>query len=83
MYMVLFVAAARRHVVQLSDNAAAEDVLEGLSQNSGFDEKLGKLKRETRKDSAEMQVSSRREFVLRPACAQKIGTQRRAYIQRG
>jgi len=55
--------------IQLSDNAAAEDVLEGLSQIQGLMEKLGKLNVNT-KDSAEMQVSAA-EFVLEGLHAHK------------
>jgi magnesium chelatase subunit I len=55
--------------IQLSDNAAAEDVLEGLSQIQGLVEKLGKLNVST-KDSAEMQVSAA-EFVLEGLHAHK------------
>src|ERR1700730_10022145 len=43
--------------IQLSDNAAAQDVLEGLRQIQGLMEKLGKLNVNT-KDSAEVQVSA-------------------------
>src|ERR1700732_1975130 len=60
--------------IQLSDNAAAEDVLEGLSQIQGLMEKLGKLNVNT-KDSAEVQVSAA-EFVLEGLHAhKKIGRQ--------
>ena len=55
--------------IQLSDNAAAEEVLEGLSQIQGLMEKLGKLNVNT-KDSAEMQVSAA-EFVLEGLHAHK------------
>src|ERR1700732_587508 len=55
--------------IQLSDNAAAEDVLEGLSQIQGLMEKLGKLNVNT-KDSAEVQVSAA-EFVLEGLHAHK------------
>src|SRR5467141_572417 len=55
--------------IQLSDNAAAQDVLEGLSQIQGLMEKLGKLNVNT-KDSAEMQVSAA-EFVLEGLHAHK------------
>jgi magnesium chelatase subunit I len=55
--------------IRLSDNAAAEDVLEGLSQIQGLMEKLGKLNVNT-KDSAEMQVSAA-EFVLEGLHAHK------------
>src|SRR6266478_3726018 len=49
--------------IQLSDNAAAGEVLEGLTQIQGLMEKLGKLNVNT-KDGAEMQVSAA-EFVLK------------------
>ncbi len=55
--------------IQLSDNAAAEDVLEGLRQIQGLMEKLGKLNVNT-KDSTEMQVSAA-EFVLEGLHAHK------------
>jgi magnesium chelatase subunit I len=55
--------------IQLSDNAAAQDVLEGLRQIQGLMEKLGKLNVNT-KDSAEMQVSAA-EFVLEGLHAHK------------
>jgi magnesium chelatase subunit I len=55
--------------IQLSDNAAAEEVLEGLSQIQGLMEKLGKLNVGP-KDSAEMQVSAA-EFVLEGLHAHK------------
>jgi magnesium chelatase subunit I len=55
--------------IQLSDNAAAEDVLEGLSQIQGLMEKLGKLNVNS-KDSAEMKVSAA-EFVLEGLHAHK------------
>ncbi len=55
--------------IQLSDNAAAEEALEGLSQIQGLMEKLGKLNVNT-KDSAEMQVSAA-EFVLEGLHAHK------------
>jgi len=55
--------------IQLSDNAAAEDVLEGLSQIQGLMEKLGKLNVNT-KDSAEMKVSAA-EFILEGLHAHK------------
>jgi magnesium chelatase subunit I len=48
--------------IQLSDNAGAEEVLEGLTQIQGLMEKLGKLNVGP-KDSAEVQVSAA-EFVL-------------------
>src|SRR5260370_40376881 len=47
--------------IQLSDNAAAQEVLEGLTQIQGLMEKLGKLKVNS-KDGDEMQVSAA-EFV--------------------
>jgi magnesium chelatase subunit I len=55
--------------IQLSDNAAAQDVLEGLTQIQGLMDKLGKLSVNT-KDSAEMQVSAA-EFVLEGLHAHK------------
>jgi magnesium chelatase subunit I len=55
--------------IQLSDNAAAQEVLEGLSQIQGLMEKLGKLNVNA-KDSAEMQVSAA-EFVLEGLHAHK------------
>ena len=55
--------------IQLSDNAAAQEVLEGLSQIQGLMEKLGKLNLNT-KDGAEMQVSAA-EFVLEGLHAHK------------
>ena len=55
--------------IQLSDNAGAEEVLEGLSQIQGLMEKLGKLNVGP-KDSAEMQVSAA-EFVLEGLHAHK------------
>ena len=55
--------------IQLSDNAAAEEALEGLSQIQGLMEKLGKLNVGP-KDSAEMQVSAA-EFVLEGLHAHK------------
>src|SRR5260370_41639995 len=55
--------------IQLSDNAAAEDVVEGLSQIQGLMEKLGKLNVNT-KDSAEAQVSAA-EFILEGLHADK------------
>jgi len=55
--------------IQLSDNAAAQEVLEGLSQIQGLMEKLGKLNVNT-KDGAEMQVSAA-EFVLEGLHAHK------------
>src|SRR5712691_2959444 len=55
--------------IQLSDNAAAQEVLEGLNQIQGLMEKLGKLNVGP-KDSAEMQVSAA-EFVLEGLHAHK------------
>jgi magnesium chelatase subunit I len=55
--------------IQLSDNAAAEEVLEGLNQIQGLMEKLGKLNVGP-KDSAEVQVSAA-EFVLEGLHAHK------------
>jgi len=55
--------------IQLSDNAGAEEVLEGLSQIQGLMEKLGKLNVGP-KHSAEMQVSAA-EFVLEGLHAHK------------
>jgi magnesium chelatase subunit I len=55
--------------IQLSDNAGAGEVLEGLSQIQGLMEKLGKLNVNA-KDSAEMQVSAA-EFVLEGLHAHK------------
>ena len=55
--------------IQLSDNAAAHDVLAGLNQIQGLMEKLGKLNVNT-KDDAEMQVSAA-EFVLEGLHAHK------------
>ncbi len=55
--------------IQLGDNAAAEEVLEGLRQIQGLMEKLGKLNVGP-KDSAEMQVSAA-EFVLEGLHAHK------------
>jgi magnesium chelatase subunit I len=55
--------------IQLSDNAAAGDVLEGLSQIQGLMEKLGKLSVGP-KDSVEMQVSAA-EFILEGLHAHK------------
>src|SRR5260370_25800315 len=48
--------------IQLSDNAAAQEVLEGLGQIQGLMDKLGKLN-VNRKDSAHMQVVAA-EIVL-------------------
>jgi magnesium chelatase subunit I len=55
--------------IQLSDNAAAVEVLEGLTQIQGLMEKLGKLDVNA-KDSAEMKVSAA-EFVLEGLHAHK------------
>jgi magnesium chelatase subunit I len=55
--------------IQLSDNAAAQEVLEGLTQIQGLMEKLGKLNVGP-KDSPEMQVSAA-EFVLEGLHAHK------------
>ncbi|HKB97565.1 MAG TPA: hypothetical protein VKD23_02135 [Terriglobales bacterium] len=55
--------------IQLSDNAAAQDVLAGLNQIQGLMEKLGKLNVNT-KDGAEKQVSAA-EFVLEGLHAHK------------
>jgi magnesium chelatase subunit I len=55
--------------IQLSDNAAAGEVLEGLTQIQGLMEKLDKLNVGP-KDSAEMQVSAA-EFVLEGLHAHK------------
>jgi magnesium chelatase subunit I len=55
--------------IQLSDNAGAQEVLEGLRQIQGLMEKLGKLNVEP-KDSSEMQVSAA-EFVLEGLHAHK------------
>jgi magnesium chelatase subunit I len=55
--------------IQLSDNAGAEEVLEGLRQIQGLMEKLGKLNVGP-KDSSEMQVSAA-EFVLEGLHAHK------------
>ena len=55
--------------IQLSDNAGAEEVLEGLNQIQGLMEKLGKLNVGP-KDSAEVQVSAA-EFVLEGLHAHK------------
>jgi magnesium chelatase subunit I len=55
--------------IQLSDNAAAEEVLDGLRQIQGLMEKLGKLNVGP-KDSAEIQVSAA-EFVLEGLHAHK------------
>jgi magnesium chelatase subunit I len=55
--------------IQLSDNAGAREVLEGLSQIQGLMEKLVKLNVGP-KDSAEMQVSAA-EFVLEGLHAHK------------
>jgi len=55
--------------IQLSDNAGAEEVLEGLSQIQGLMEKLSKLNVGP-KESAEMQVSAA-EFILEGLHAHK------------
>jgi magnesium chelatase subunit I len=55
--------------IQLSDNAAAEDVFEGLRQIQGLTEKLGKLNVGP-KDAVEVQVSAA-EFVLEGLHAHK------------
>jgi magnesium chelatase subunit I len=55
--------------IQLSDNAAALDVLEGLTQIQGLMDKLGKLNVGP-KESAEIQVSAA-EFVLEGLHAHK------------
>jgi magnesium chelatase subunit I len=55
--------------IQLSDNAAAREVLEGLSQIQGLMDKLGKLN-VSAKDGAEIQVSAA-EFVLEGLHAHK------------
>jgi magnesium chelatase subunit I len=55
--------------IQLSDNAAAEEVLQGLIQIQGLMDKLGKLN-VNMKDSAEMQVSAA-EFILEGLHAHK------------
>jgi magnesium chelatase subunit I len=55
--------------IQLSDNAAAQEVLEGLRQIQGLMEKLSKLNVGP-KDSAEMQVSAA-EFILEGLHAHK------------
>ncbi len=55
--------------IQLSDNAAAQEVLEGLHQIQGLMDKLGKLNVGP-KDSAEIQVSAA-EFVLEGLHAHK------------
>ena len=55
--------------IQLSDNAAAQEVLEGLRQIQGLMEKLSKLNAGP-KDSAEMQVSAA-EFILEGLHAHK------------
>ncbi len=55
--------------IQLSDNAAAQEVLEGLCQIQGLMEKLAKLNVGP-KDSAEIQVSAA-EFVLEGLHAHK------------
>src|SRR5260370_40590882 len=58
--------------IQLSDNAAAQEVLEGLSQIQGLMEKLGKLNVNS-KDSAEMQVSAAEIVVEGRHADKKIG----------
>jgi magnesium chelatase subunit I len=55
--------------IQLSDNAAAQEVLEGLNQIQGLMDKLSKLNVGP-KDSAEMQVSAA-EFILEGLHAHK------------
>jgi magnesium chelatase subunit I len=55
--------------IQLSDNAAAEEVLEGLTQIQGLMDKLGKLS-VGQKDAPEVQVSAA-EFVLEGLHAHK------------
>ena len=55
--------------IQLSDNAGAGEVLEGLSQIQGLMEKLGKLN-VAGKDSPELQVSAA-EFILEGLHAHK------------
>jgi magnesium chelatase subunit I len=55
--------------IQLSDNAGAEEVLEGLSQIQGLMDKLSKLNVGP-KESAEMQVSAA-EFILEGLHAHK------------
>ena len=55
--------------IQLSDNAGAREVLEGLSQIQGLMDKLGKLNVGP-KESAEIQVSAA-EFVLEGLHAHK------------
>jgi magnesium chelatase subunit I len=55
--------------IQLSDNAAAQEVLEGLCQIQGLMDKLSKLNVGP-KDSAEMQVSAA-EFILEGLHAHK------------
>ncbi len=55
--------------IQLSDNAGAEEVLEGLTQIQGLLEKLSKLS-VTAKDAAELQVSAA-EFILEGLHAHK------------
>ena len=63
------VRGVHRGEIQLSDNAAAREVLEGLSQIQGLMEKLGKLNVGP-KDAAEIQVSAA-EFVLEGLHAHK------------
>jgi magnesium chelatase subunit I len=55
--------------IQLSDNAGAKEVLEGLHKIQGLMDKVGKLD-VTSKDSAEMQVSAA-EFILEGLYAHK------------
>jgi magnesium chelatase subunit I len=55
--------------IQLSDNAGANEVLEGLKQIQGLMDKLGKLN-VSAKDSPEMQVSAA-EFILEGLHAHK------------
>ncbi len=55
--------------IQLSDNAAAKEVLEGLHKIQGLMDKVGKLN-VTSKDSAELQVSAA-EFILEGLYAHK------------
>jgi magnesium chelatase subunit I len=55
--------------IQLSDNAGAREVLEGLKQIQGLMEKIGKLSVNA-KDSPEMQVSAA-EFILEGLHAHK------------
>jgi len=55
--------------IQLSDNAGAAEVLDGLKQIQGLMDKLGKLDVDE-KDSVEMQVSAA-EFILEGLHAHK------------